>query len=264
VFQNKDAGMKKKTRNRWTGGVLGNDTIVEAIEKGWFAVDPWEQWHEGQQYPLAVDSLDVRLGLDFIVPPEDEEVIVGRTCVKGWLRKGTHVALKPGEMFPVEPGMFVVSQTLETLFLPTKRRKPYTAVPLFTARFGGVSELARFGFAVEAAPFIHPSPKTRPIVVEIFNQHLWSRRPKLVEAGKSRIGQVQFSPIIGPVTHRNGRFDGQATPHGVTADSFAALLRQMPPLTLQEWISRREEGDQCRCTTGTRAGGDRRLARRQT
>jgi hypothetical protein len=211
---------RKKTRKYRFGGVLGDRLIKEALQKGLMAVDPWEPWMDGG-LPARNSSIDLRVGLDFIVPP-DEEVIIGRTCIKEWLGRGKHFTLKPGEMFELEPGAFVVAQTLETVLLPTVRLKPHTGVPLFGGRFGGVSENARFGLWVEGAPVIHPSPTARPIALELKNMR-GGTKPTKVVAGESRAGQLQIYPIIGPIDHRKGRWDGQTKPHGVCVEDHSFI-----------------------------------------
>lgn len=192
--------------------VLSNIAIREAIEKRFIIIEPKPDLENAD-----TTAVDLRLGNLLSIPKKDLKHIQLSPYnpydkTKGSIASTLSVLcepkeLKPGEPFILEPGIFILGQTLEYIYLPILEGEEGS----YAARVEGKSSLARCGLIVHfTAPTIHAGFEGR-ITLEIINLGcfpiaLYCQMP---------ICQIIFEPVLGPIQKNISQFHGQITPEGL-------------------------------------------------
>lgn len=145
--------------------VLVDWQIEQAIETGLIEVSPYE--------PNLVqpNSLDVRLGNDFVYYHENEVVIDP-------YREPEFISHYNTSMYKLEPGEFVLGTTIETIRLPDN----------IVATIEGKSSIARLGISIHQTGGFIDAGFNGQITLEIANLNC---RPVRLYAGMP-IGQIVF------------------------------------------------------------------------
>ena len=190
--------------------VLSNSEILKAIQDGYIIIDPPPEIlsFDHPNSPFNTTALDLRLGDNISIPKEDQPFVYD-------LRKGgiasfltdayeTH-PVNPVGGFALEPGKFVLSNTLE------KIRLPITSGEIcYGARVEGRSSYARIGLLVHfTAPTIHAGFEGT-ITLELMN---FGKNPIMLYP-EIYICQLIFERVTGEILFTPSQFQGQATPEG--------------------------------------------------
>jgi dCTP deaminase len=105
----------------------------------------------------------------------------------------------------LEPGKFLLAQTLEAVTLPIDKGPPYLA-----ARIEGKSSRARCGLLVHfTAPTVHPG-WSGPLTLEIINLG----EAKLNLHFGMPIAQLIIEQVAGEIFQNLSQFQNQSTPEG--------------------------------------------------
>jgi len=155
-----------------------------------------------------IQPLDLRLSNTISIPKESQPFVYD-------LRKGgiasfltdayeTH-PINPVGGFALEPGRFVLSNTLERINLPI-----ISGETCYSARVEGRSSYARIGLLIHfTAPTIHAGFKGT-ITLELMN---FGKNP-IILYPEINICQLIFEKVTGEILFTPSQFQGQVTPEG--------------------------------------------------
>lgn len=189
--------------------VLSNIEIKKAIEEGLIVIDPEPNFDD-----MDTTAIDLRLGRLISIPKKDvQHVIIYPQRKKGiastlsalYERK----ELKKEETYILDPGKFVLGQTLERISLRLSSNGE-----CYAARVEGKSSLARCGLIVHfTAPTIHAG-FSGPITLEIINLGAFP----IALQFEMPICQLIFEPVKGIVEKTETQFHEQITPEGLKSE----------------------------------------------
>ncbi len=175
--------------------ILNDKTIKEYLKKDILYIDPLEE------FQIQPSSVDLRLGYDFLVYPEDIDVLDVKN--PDYLDKMQKVVVSKEEGFIVQPKQFVLATTLEYIRLPD----------FLTAFVEGRSSLGRLGLFIENAGWVDAGFEGS-ITLEFYNAN--SRPIKIYP--EMRICQLVFSEMKEPAERPyRGKYQGQ---RGTTASKI--------------------------------------------
>lgn len=190
--------------------ILGNSEILEAIDKGHIVIDPKPDIpsFEKPQSPFNTTALDLRLGNTISVPKEKQPFVfdLTRGGIASFLRdayESNPINREGG--FALQPGIFVISNTLEKVTLPIQK-----GTPTYAARVEGKSSFARIGLLIHfTAPTIHAG-FSGTITLELMNL---GKNPIMLYPSMY-ICQLIFERVSGDIFLSPSQFQGQTTPEG--------------------------------------------------
>jgi dCTP deaminase len=199
--------------------ILSNVAIYEALDQGRIVITPApapRYLQGGQDSPYDTHSVDVRLAKPLSFPKKGP---FSFDLFKPGLPKGTFAKFLasvsesveiPASGFALEPGKFVLAQTIEHISLPIETDVNRILKTCIAARFEGKSSLARTGFLVHfTAPTIHPG-FVGPITLEVMNL---GPVDFILREGMP-IGQLIFEEVQGLPIHKDSQFQNQNRPEG--------------------------------------------------
>jgi dCTP deaminase len=199
--------------------ILSNVASYEGLDQGRIILDPQPQPRYlavGQDSPYDTHSVDVRLAKFLSIPKQGAYTFdLGRKDRSGSQLTQTLAANSrqveiPEEGYNLEPGVFVLGQTVEQLHLPIDTPSNRALKRCIAARFEGKSSRARTGLLVHfTAPTIHPDFKGT-ITLEMINH---GPVPFVLRAGMP-IGQLIFEEVDGLPIPKHSQFQGQDRPEG--------------------------------------------------
>ena len=166
--------------------ILSQPDLEEAIKKGEIKFDP--PLAAGQIRPA---SIDLRLGYNFFEPRKVPQIAVRHglanlTDDAFWAEKNLESA-EPFASYILEPGEFVLAQTLEHIYMPNH----------LAAMVEGRSSYARVGLSMhQTAPWIQPGWNGQ-ITLEIRNSGPWNV-DLMPESDK--LCQLTFMQLTKPLT----------------------------------------------------------------
>ncbi|RMD45533.1 MAG: dCTP deaminase [Aquificota bacterium] len=167
--------------------ILNDKTIKDYIQKNKLLIEPLEN------YQIQPSSVDLRLGYEFLIYPDEIDVLDVKD--KSYLEKMKKVKVKKEEGFIVQPKHFVLATTLEYVKLPDD----------LTAFVEGRSSLGRLGLFIENAGWVDAGFEGN-ITLEFFNAN--SRPIKIYP--EMRICQLVFAKMIEKAeTPYRGKYQGQ-------------------------------------------------------
>lgn len=190
--------------------VLSNSEILNAIKHGHIVIDPQPQLpsFDHPNHPFNTTALDLRLGNTISIPKEDQPFVYDlrkggiATFLKGAYEKHT---INPVGGFALEPGKFVLSNTLEKVHFPITE-----GGICYGARVEGRSSYARIGLLVHfTAPTIHAGFKGT-ITLELMN---FGKNPIMLYP-EIYICQLIFERVDGEIIFTPSQFQNQVTPEG--------------------------------------------------
>lgn len=188
--------------------ILSNVDIIDALNSGDIKIDPLVGINPSKP-PFNTSAIDLRLAPTISIPYR-------KPCVSYRLdtgydkeymeRNSETLTISNSQPYSLEPGQFILGQTLEKVDFPIRKgRKPYAA------RVEGKSSHARRGMLIHfTAPTIH-SGFAGPITLEITNLGATSiiLVPNIYIC-QLIIEQVSSHPKVSP-----NQFSGQTRPSGV-------------------------------------------------
>ncbi|MDH4238205.1 MAG: dCTP deaminase [Phycisphaerae bacterium] len=193
--------------------LLSNLEIHKALDTGRLVIDPEPQPRTkeiGVKYcPYDTHTVDLRLGNELTIPKPGAYAydFLAQGNIAELIAQGSEKhTLTKDRPFRLEPNIFVLAQTLETIELPIDKGPPYLA-----ARIEGKSSRARCGLLVHfTAPTVHPEWKGQ-LTLEIINL---GRTPFLLHSGMP-IAQLLIEQVVGEIQSNQSQFQGQVTPEGL-------------------------------------------------
>lgn len=194
--------------------ILSNTSIQEALEEGWIVIEPRPEplkpQRKGPDCPYNTTAVDLRLSHEvsrYKVDGPPVAVDLSTGTYRHFFGISTTTQDITQSQYVLEPGGFVMAQTLEHVSLPL----PQSAdTPCFAARVEGKSSFARLGLLVHfTAPTIHAGFKGT-ITLEIMNFGLYD----IVLRAGIPICQLIFERVEGLPFKNDSQFHGQTTPGG--------------------------------------------------
>ncbi len=193
--------------------ILSNVAIHQAIDAGDLAITPEPLPRQNSlanpdESPYATTSVNLRLDSALSIGDVKKPFCIDLRT-KG-IAQLLSQAYRPHVMderggFSLEPHLFVLGKTLETVTLPIRPERP-----VYAARVEGRSSFARCGLLIHfTAPTIHAG-WDGPITFEIMNlgPHPIMLFPKM------QICQLIFETVQGTPLRADSQFQGQRTPAG--------------------------------------------------
>jgi len=182
--------------------ILSNEAIRRAILEKRIFLDP------SPREPFDTTAVDLRLGEHIRIPKENLQIIInprkGIAATLGEIYKEEKI---PGTHYCLEPGNFILGQTLERIDLPLI---PDESGNVLAARVEGKSSLARCGLLVHfTAPTIHAGFQGN-ITLEMIN---FGRYPIQLQF-MMPICQLIFEIVQRKPTLSPSQFQGQCHPEG--------------------------------------------------
>lgn len=180
--------------------ILSNTEIQKALEEGLIELRSPESKPEGLKFDTT--SVDLRLDSSIREPRESDVIIdISEGNTVRTLNAQYEKADFPQHGYILEPGKFILSQTLEYVKLPMN----------IAARVEGKSSRARYGLLVHfTAPTIHAGFEGN-IALEIIN--LGKYKLRLIPG--MYICQLIFELVQGDPTPNPSAFHGQTSPSGI-------------------------------------------------
>ncbi|WP_457622731.1 dCTP deaminase [Persephonella sp.] len=171
--------------------ILNDRKIKELIESKELLIDPLDS------VQIQPSSVDLRLGNDFLIYPEDIEILdVKNPDLHNQLKK----VVADDEGFVIQPKQFILATTREYIKLPD----------YLTAFVEGRSSLGRLGLFIENAGWVDAGFEGN-ITLEFYNAN---SRPLKIYPGM-RICQLVFAKMEEPAENPyRGKYQGQ---RGTTA-----------------------------------------------
>ena len=193
--------------------ILSNRELQAALDRGALGISPEPSPRErtalGVPCPYDTCSVDLRLGKHLSVPPDKPYPMAidlrkgGIAPLLGRVYDQTEI---PGEGYTLEPGRFVLGQTLERVEFPL-----LPAGQCLAGRVEGKSSFARCGLLVHfTAPTIH-SGFMGTITLEMAN---FGPSPILLFP-EMYICQLIVEKVEGEPFENESEFQDQSTPPGV-------------------------------------------------
>ena len=190
--------------------VLSNSEILNALQKGYIIIAPTPEIpsFEKPGGPFNTTALDLRLGDTISIPKKDQPFVydLRKGGIASFLKAAyeTH-PINPDGGFALEPGKFLISNTMEKVHFPIKSNEI-----CYGARVEGRSSYARIGLLVHfTAPTIHAGFKGT-ITLELMNL---GNNSIMLYPG-IYICQLIFEKVIGKIYFTPSQFQGQTSPEG--------------------------------------------------
>ncbi len=194
--------------------ILSNLEIHKALDEGRLVIEPEPTPREkgiGVKYcPYDTHTVDLRLGNEITIPKKGAyayDFMATGNIADLIAQNSEKQILAPNRPYHLEPGNFILAQTLETIKLPIDKGQPYLG-----ARIEGKSSRARCGLLVHfTAPTVHPE-WNGPLTLEIINL---GKTPFLLH-GEMPIAQLIVEQVHGEIKSNLSQFQGQSNPEGTT------------------------------------------------
>lgn len=187
--------------------ILGNTKILQAIREGYLKIGDLTGNENPSLKPFNTSSVDLHLS-DAISKPRKSPAAfdLRKPGLKDFLKSNSDsFNITESQPYSLEPGQFLIAQTVEAVDFPIFSGKPKLA-----ARVEGRSGIARCGILVHfTAPTIHAG-FTGTITLEIANL---SPMGFLLFPGMG-ICQLIVEQVQGEVVLTPSQFRGQSTPTG--------------------------------------------------
>jgi len=190
--------------------ILSNSEILNAIKEGHIVIDPPPDIPSFAKpdSPFNTSSLDLRLGNTVSIPKEGQPFVfdLRKPGIASFLKSiyESHI-INPIGGFALEPGKFVISNTLEKVYFPIE-----TDGPTYAARIEGRSSFARAGLLIHfTAPTIHAG-FSGTITLELMNLG----NNSIMLYPEIRICQLIIEKVAGEIYMNPSQFQGQSTPEG--------------------------------------------------
>jgi len=175
--------------------ILNDKTIKKYLEEKILVIEPLEN------YQIQPSSVDLRLGYDFLIYPDEIEILDVKD--KSFLEKMKKIEVKKEDGFIVQPKQFILATTIEYVKLPD----------FLTAFVEGRSSLGRLGLFIENAGWVDAGFEGN-ITLEFYNAN--SRPIKIYP--EMRICQLVFAKMVEPAENPyRGKYQGQK---GTTASKI--------------------------------------------
>jgi len=191
--------------------VLSNSEIFNAIEQGYIQITPRpiSPSSDHSDSPWNTTSLDLRLGSTISIPKERQPFVFnpksGDLTADFFLTVYDQRPIDRIGGFALDPGNFIIANTLETIYLPITSPENNCC-----ARVEGRSSYARMGLLVHfTAPTIHAGFEGT-ITLELMNL---GKNPIMLYPG-IYICQLIFEKVEGEIYSTISQFLGQTTPEG--------------------------------------------------
>ena len=193
--------------------LLSNLEIHKALDTGRLVIkpEPLPRTKEKgvKNCPYDTHTVDLRLGNELTIPKPGAysyDFLAQGNIAELIAQSSKKHTLTEDRPFRLEPNIFVLAQTLETIELPIDKGPPYLA-----ARIEGKSSRARCGLLVHfTAPTVHPEWKGQ-LTLEIINL---GQTPFLLHSGMP-IAQLLIEQVAGEIQSNQSQFQGQVTPEGL-------------------------------------------------
>ncbi|MBA7484313.1 dCTP deaminase [subsurface metagenome] len=192
--------------------ILSNREIHKALDDGRLIIDPEPKPRikglRDKYCPYDSHTVDLKLGNEIKIP-ELESATIDFTApgkiANLIARNSKQHILEEDRPFALEPGKFILAQTLEAITLPIDKGPPYLA-----ARIEGKSSRARCGLLIHfTAPTVHPG-WSGPLTLEIINLG----QAKLNLHLGMPIAQLIIEQVVGEIESNPSQFQNQSTPEG--------------------------------------------------
>ncbi|MFH1716353.1 MAG: dCTP deaminase [Planctomycetota bacterium] len=194
--------------------LLSNFEIHKALDEGRLVIDP-EPYPRfkgiGVKYcPYDSHTVDLKLGNEIKIPILESATIdftAPGKIANLIARNSERHTLEENRPYALEPGKFLLAQTLEKITLPIVPGSMNLA-----ARIEGKSSRARCGLLVHfTAPTVHPG-WSGPLTLEIINLG----GAKLNLHFGMPIAQLIVEQVYGEIASNPSQFQNQSTPEGNT------------------------------------------------
>lgn len=200
--------------------ILSNVAIQKAMDAGYILIKPEPTPRvktEGEDdCPYQTTAVDLRLFDELARLKGGMGITISLT--RGGLQRLTagenseRIKITSEQPFILEPGKFILGQTLEKIALRLPKDK---TEPCYAARIEGRSSYARNGLLVHfTSPTIHAgfgrADMGTPITLELCN---FGRYPIELRPG-ARICQLVFEEVAGVPFRNDSQFHSQITPDG--------------------------------------------------
>lgn len=191
--------------------ILSNCEIHKALDSGRLIITPEPQPRVptiGQECPYGTHSVDLKLHNEILVPESGKFNI--NLANPGSLadliaRHSEKYLINKRQGFELEPGDFILAQTVECIKLPIIGDSPYLA-----ARIEGKSSRARWGLIVHCtAPTVHPGFEGK-LTLEMANLG----PATLTLTDQMYIAQLIIEQVEGKIISNPSDFQGQSHPSG--------------------------------------------------
>ncbi len=182
--------------------ILSNEAIRRAVRENRILLDP------SPREPFDTTAVDLCLGEHIRVPKENLQIVINpQKGITTTLREIYKEERIPHTHYCLEPGNFILGQTMERIELPLI---PDELGNVLAARVEGKSSLARCGLLVHfTAPTIHAGFQGN-ITLEMINL---GRYPIQLQF-KMPICQLIFEIVQSKPTSNPSQFHGQCRPEG--------------------------------------------------
>ncbi len=191
--------------------MLAERDLLRAWKNKWIRFEP-----DISQDQIGLSSIDLRLGCIFT---KQKAVVIRPAHDFDPSDQIENFTLGSGQTLSVKPRQFLLAQTLEKVFVPSR----------YAAHVNGKSSLARAGLAVHiTAPHIHPG-FVGPITLELFNHGEWELE---FSAGLDAVCQIVFWEVKTPPQPKAIRTENTVSYEDEAAVNFSYGDR------LRHWVER--------------------------
>lgn len=191
--------------------ILSNSEIQKAINEGHIIIEPSPDVpsFDKPDSPFNTTALDLRLGNTVSIPKEGQPFAfdLRRGAIASFLKDAyeSHT-INPEGGFALEPGKFVISNTLEKVHFPIND----PGKPTYAGKVEGRSSYARIGLLVHfTAPTIHTGFEGT-ITLELMNLG----NNSIMFYRGIYICQLIIERVDGEIYMNPSQFQGQTTPEG--------------------------------------------------
>ena len=197
--------------------LLSNTAIFNALDDGRLVIlpEPIPRYRHMDGFKSPYDSTAVNLSLGNILRIPKNEMSIVFDVPSGKISDTLQVVyeekkLANDEYYNLQPGSFILSNTLESIKLPKNRKKEWSSKPLLAGRIEGKSSLARVGLLVHfTAPTIHCGFEGQ-ITLEII---CLGKYPVMLKPGM-QICQLLVEEVSGDPSNYISQFQSQTDPAG--------------------------------------------------
>jgi dCTP deaminase len=193
--------------------ILSNVEVQRALDEGRLVIEPQPQPRTpkpGVNCPYDTHSVDLRLGNQIVIPrggPFNFDLTRSGSIAQFISDNSEKIELWEGHSYQLEPGRFVLANTLERVEL----RIPTDGDVCLAARIEGKSSRARLGLLIHfTAPTVHPGFAGN-LTLEMINLGV---APIVLSLGMP-IAQLIVEEVKGIPFSNPSQFQGQSKPSGV-------------------------------------------------
>ncbi len=193
--------------------ILSNVALQQALDARDIVIEPEPAPRRptlnSPDCPYDTTTVNLRLSAQLQIPPSEGHIVFDLR--QRGIGKLLSQVYKPHEIHPeggynLQPGRFVLGQTIERIQLPIREGRPVLA-----ARVEGRSSIARCGLIIHfTAPTIHAGFEGT-ITLEMINLGPF---PVALYPGME-IAQLIVEQVLDTPFHKPSQFQGQSTPAGV-------------------------------------------------